>query len=257
VARVVSDAFAHLDRAKLPRHIAVIMDGNGRWAGARGLARTKGHAQGVDTVRMIIRSCRELGIGYVTLYAFSLENWNRPAAEIDALMMLLRGVLETEVEKLRKNDVRLNVIGRTDKLPVGVRQGLVKAMQATSECRSLVATIAISYSGRDEIARAAAKLAREAVAGEIDPETIDEVAFGAALDTADLPDPDLLIRTSGEMRLSNYLLWQLAYAEIYVTPTLWPDFDEPALAAALAEYAARQRRFGKTGAQMAGKETDR
>jgi len=241
---------AQMTGATLPRHVAIIMDGNGRWAQHRGLARAKGHAQGVEAVRTTIQSCRRLGIPYLTLYAFSLENWRRPELEILALMGLLRRVLKSEVAKLIKNDIRLNLIGRLDRLPPDIRAGLEEAVAQTAACRALTVTIALSYSGRDEIVRAATRLAAEARDGTLDVAAIDEAAFAARLDTADLPDPDLLIRTSGEMRLSNYLLWQLAYAEIHVTEGLWPDFDEGELVKALRSYAGRQRRFGKTGEQI-------
>ncbi len=247
-----ASALEHLDRSKLPRHIAVIMDGNGRWAKRRGLIRTKGHARGVETVRMIVKACRKLGVPYLTLYAFSLENWNRPPREVEVLMGLLAGVLRSEVDKLIKNDVRLKVIGRTERLSEKVRRGIVEAEERTAGCRSLQVNVALSYSSRDEIARAAAKLAAAAKAGTLDPAAIDETVFAAHLDTAGIPDPDLLIRTSGELRLSNYLLWQLAYAEIFVTDVLWPDFDEAELAKALAGFAQRERRFGKTGDQLDG-----
>ncbi|MDP8225296.1 MAG: isoprenyl transferase [Candidatus Lernaella stagnicola] len=239
-----------LDSSSLPRHIAVIMDGNGRWAKRRGFVRTKGHAQGVETVRMIIKACRRLDIPYLTLYAFSLENWNRPRPEVEALMGLLRGVLRTEVDKLIKNDVRLKAIGRRDQLTPDLREGIADAEQRSGSCRSLQVNVALSYSGRDEIVRAAAALARRVQNGELDPAQIDEALFAASLDTAGIPDPDLLIRTSGELRLSNYLLWQLAYAEIYVTDVMWPDFDEAELTRALETFGRRQRRFGKTGEQI-------
>ena len=239
-----------LSGAELPRHVAIIMDGNGRWAQRQGLPRAKGHARGVETVRMVIRACRRLGIPHLTLYAFSLDNWKRPTLEINALMALLRRVMKSEVAKLVKNNVRLNLIGRLDRLPPDVLAGLQQAVEQTAGGAALTVTIALSYSGRDEITRAAAKLARRAADGQLDPAAIDEAAFAAHLDTAGIPDPDLLIRTSGESRLSNYLLWQLAYAEIFVTDALWPDFDEHELVRALQNFAGRERRFGMTSEQI-------
>jgi undecaprenyl diphosphate synthase len=244
---------ATLDPSRLPRHVAIIMDGNGRWAKRRGLPRVAGHKRGATATRNVIRACRRLNIPYLTIYAFSLENWNRPESEVSTLMNLLSRTLAKEVVKLLKYDIRLWIIGRMDRLPPSLQRDLRHAMAETAHCRGMTLVVALSYSSRDEIARAAAALARLAAAGELAPEAIDEAALAARLDTAGIPDPDLLIRTGGERRLSNYLLWQAAYAEIYVTDVMWPDFDEAQLAAALADYARRERRFGKTSEQIVDK----
>lgn len=237
-------------RGRLPRHLAVIMDGNGRWAENRGLERARGHLEGVESVREVIKACRELAIPCLTLFAFSLENWRRPQVEIDALMDLLATVLVREVPKLNENDIRLRILGRPDRLPAGIVEKIAAAEAATSANRAMMLNVALSYSARDEIVRAAAALSREILAGRLAPEAIDEAAFAARLDTHGLPDPDLVIRTGGELRLSNYLLWQSAYAELYFTETLWPDFRAAELRRAVEEYAGRERRFGRTGRQV-------
>lgn len=242
--------FGPLAGARLPRHVAVIMDGNGRWATRQGLERTKGHARGVESLRAVVRTCRKLEIPYLTVYAFSLENWNRPRPEIELLLRLLRRVLKNETAKLDKYEIRLTAIGDRGKLPADVRELLAGVEAQTRDHRAMTLVIALSYSSRDEIVRAARRLAERAQAGELAPAAIDERLFAAQLDTAGIPDPDLLIRTSGEQRLSNYLLWQSAYAELYLTPVLWPDFGEAELVAALVEYARRERRFGRTGEQL-------
>lgn len=229
---------------KLPVHVAVIMDGNGRWAEQRNLPRAKGHEQGVKSVRMAIKACKKLGIKYLTVYAFSVENWNRPKAEINALMGLLRRFLRKEEREFHENRIRLRAIGRLDDLPSSVRTELNRVMKATAQYHEATLVLALSYGGRTEIAHAARELARQAKAGTLDPETIDEAAVAANLYAPDIPDPDLMIRTSGEMRLSNFLLWQLSYAEFYITDTLWPDFREEHLAEAVAAYGKRHRRFG-------------
>ncbi len=234
----------------VPRHLAIIMDGNGRWAQARGLPRVAGHEAGAESVREVTRACREKGIEALTLYSFSTENWRRPAEEVGALMGLLARYLVEERREILDNDVRLNAIGQLDRLPIPVRAALKELMHASRNNKGMTLTLALSYGGRAEIVEAARALARKAAAGRLRPDAIDEAAFAAELGTAGLPEPDLLVRTSGELRLSNFLLWQLAYAEIYVTPTAWPDFRRPQLDEALATFASRERRFGQTGAQV-------
>lgn len=227
------------------------MDGNGRWAEQRQLPRIFGHRQGVETVRAVVKECRALGIPHLTLYAFSSENWGRPAAEVAALMELLGMFLAQELETLMAEDVRLRVIGNTALLPAEVRQVLDDTIARTAGNSRLVLTLALSYGARDEILRAVRQLAAEVEEGRLSAADIDEQRIAAALDTAGLPDPDLLIRTSGEMRISNFLLWQLAYAELYFTEVLWPDFSAAELRRALDDFAARERRFGLTGQQTA------
>lgn len=229
---------------KLPAHIAVIMDGNGRWAEQRNLPRAKGHERGVESVRVAIKACRKMGIKYLTVYAFSVENWNRPRAEIEALMNLLKKFLRNEEREFHENHIRLRAIGRLSDLPKSVQRELNHVMQATEHYRDATLVLALSYGGRTELAYAARELARKAKAGTLDPESIDEGAIAANLYAPDIPDPDLMIRTSGEMRLSNFLLWQLSYAEFYITDTLWPDFREEHLQKAVEEYGRRHRRFG-------------
>ena len=225
------------------------MDGNGRWAEQRQMPRIFGHRQGVETVRAVVKECRALGIPHLTLYAFSSENWGRPAAEVAALMELLGLFLAQELETLIAEDIRLRVIGNTALLPAEVRQVLDDTIARTACNSRLVLTLALSYGARDEILRATRQLAAEVEQGKLATAEIDERRFSEALDTAGLPDPDLLIRTSGEMRISNFLLWQLAYAELYFTDVLWPDFTADQLHLALKDFAARQRRFGLTAQQ--------
>ena len=240
-------------RENLPRHLAIIMDGNGRWAKERNLSRIEGHRAGAESVRVIVRSCRKIGIPVLTLYAFSKENWQRPSREIQALWRLLSKYLKSELEEMMENSIRLNAIGDIKELPKSVHRLLVDTMDKTEANRDMILNLALSYSGRSEIVRAAQKLAATCMAKELQPAEIDEVIFANNLYTADMPDPDLLIRTSGEQRISNFLLWQMAYTELYVSPVYWPDFREPELMEALAEYQRRERRFGKTGEQK-GKE---
>lgn len=240
----------HIDPERLPKHIAVIMDGNGRWAKERGKDRVHGHYEGVLSVREIVNACGEIGIPYLTLYAFSTENWARPQAEVAALMELLVNTLRKEIEELRHKGVRLRVIGDVESLPPACQNGLAEAMEITKDNNRVTLILALSYSGRQEIVRAARKLAEAAVQGEILPQDITEAAFENHLFTADYPDPELMIRTSGEHRISNFLLYQLAYAELYFTPVPWPDFRKPHLLAALADYQQRERRFGKTSEQI-------
>ncbi|HPC61196.1 MAG TPA: isoprenyl transferase [Verrucomicrobiota bacterium] len=238
---------AHLSaeaKASLPRHVAVIMDGNGRWARQRHLPRIEGHRAGAESARAIIRAAGELGIKYLTLYAFSVENWNRPREEVDALMKYLVHYLKTETSELNKNNVRLEVIGQIYRLPEAVQDHLKKAIATLSRNNGLTLIMALSYGGRTEIVEAARRIGAEIKAGKLDPAEINEQVFAQHLYTRNFPDPDLLIRTSGEMRVSNFLLWQISYAELVVTPTLWPDFRKPQFYAALEEYARRHRRFG-------------
>lgn len=229
---------------RIPRHIAVIMDGNGRWARERGLPRIEGHRRGSEAVRACTAACMEAGVPCLTLYAFSRENWQRPAAEVKALMTLLERFLTERIAEIMERNIRLRAIGRLDDLPKKARQQLESAIEKSGGNTALTLTLALSYGARTEIADAAGKIAKEARAGTLDPATVGEETIAARLYTAGMPDPDLLIRTSGEMRVSNFLLWQISYAEIVVTPTLWPDFTKEDLFAAIREYARRERRFG-------------
>ena len=230
--------------ANLPRHVAVIMDGNGRWAKSRHLPRIEGHRRGADSAREIIRTAGELGIKYLTLYAFSAENWNRPKDEVDALMKYLVHYLKTETKELNKSNVRLEVIGQIHRLPDHVQEQLAKAIAALSKNNGLTLIMALSYGSRLEIVDAVRQISEKVKTGKLDPADITEEVISNHLWTRNVPDPDLLIRTSGEMRVSNFLLWQISYAELVVTPTLWPDFKQPQFIAALEEYAKRNRRFG-------------
>lgn len=234
----------------LPRHIAIIMDGNGRWAESRHLPRILGHRRGVETVRKIVTATREKQIPFLTLYAFSSENWRRPEDEVGALMGLLGHYLSSELRTMLQQDIRLQVIGDTSRLPANIRDILHETVQKTAANRAMTLILALSYGGRDELVTAARRIAVKALAGKIAVEEINDAEFAACLETNGIPDPDLLIRTSGEMRISNFLLWQIAYAELYFCDTLWPDFDEEQLRLALEEYARRQRRFGLTGEQL-------
>ena len=240
-----------IDPSRLPRHIAVIMDGNGRWAQAKGLPRSQGHVEGVNTVRRITEAASELGIGYLTLYTFSTENWNRPREEVDALMHLIVIAIERETPDLIKNNVRLGMIGDISRLPDEARERLQKCMADTAHCTGLTLTLALSYSSRWEITRAARLFAEDVAKGVRKPgEMAGDGIFSSYLTTAVMPDPDLLIRTGGDHRISNYLLWQIAYAEIYVTDTYWPDFSRRDFITAIANYQNRERRFGLTSDQI-------
>jgi undecaprenyl diphosphate synthase len=230
--------------ARRPRHVAVIMDGNGRWATDRGLARLEGHRKGADVVRDITTYARELEIPYLTLYSFSVQNWTRPPDEVAGLMLLLRDYCERERDTLMKNDIRLNTIGNLTRVPDFTREAVAKLVNDTADNRSMTLTLAIDYGGREELVAAVRRLAVDVRAKRINPESIDETALSSRLDTALLPDPDLVIRTSGEQRVSNFLLWQIAYAELHFTPVRWPDFGRPHFLAALEDFAARERRFG-------------
>jgi undecaprenyl diphosphate synthase len=227
-----------------PAHVAIIMDGNGRWAHARGLPRLEGHRQGVEAVRRAVRSAIEHGLRYLTIYSFSSENWRRPPDEVAMLMGLLKRFIRDDLTELNDNGVRVRIIGERDTLAPDIGSLLVEAESLTCENRGLTLTVAFNYGARQEIVGAARRLATEVGEGRLDAASIDQEAFAARLDTAEIPDPDLIIRTSGEMRLSNFLLWQSAYAELVFLPILWPDFDDAAFVSALNQYAARERRFG-------------
>lgn len=235
-----------------PAHVAIIMDGNGRWARRRGLPRLEGHRRGADAVRAAINGAKAQGIRYLTLYAFSSENWKRPDDEVGGLMNLLEYFLKRETKDLVKNRIRLRTIGRTDALPPAVREQLSAAIAATAQFTEHTLVLALNYGSRSEVTDAVRRLAADAVAGRLAPESIAWENIAAQLDTADIPDPDLVIRTSGETRISNFLLLQAAYAEFIFTPVLWPDFREADLAAAITEYHRRERRFGCTGEQVKG-----
>jgi len=234
-----------LDPAKLPIHIAIIMDGNGRWAKRRLLNRVKGHEKGADTVRTVVRTCRQIGIQFLTLYAFSTENWQRPRAEVSALMTLLKKYIVSEKNELHQQNIRINVLGEMESLPADVRTALNDIIALTRNNAAMTVNLALSYGGRAEIVKMVREIVLEVQAGRLAPEAIDAGLVARHLYTGTMPDPDLLIRTSGEMRISNFLLWQIAYAEIFVTPTLWPDFDREEFLAILRQYQARERRFGK------------
>ncbi len=228
----------------LPRHIAVIMDGNGRWAKKRHRPRIAGHHAGAEPVRKCVRTCAKLGLTHLTLYTFSIENWTRPKTEVIGLMAFLEEVLRREVLELDQNNVRLNAIGRLDALPAATRRTVDRSIEALSKNTGLVLTLCLSYGGRAEIVDAARRLSERVKAGELDATDIDEDQFRAALYDPSIPDPDLLIRTSGELRVSNFLLWEIAYSEIWVTETLWPDFTEAHLLDAIEDYMKRERRYG-------------
>jgi undecaprenyl diphosphate synthase len=234
-------------RGNLPRHIAIIMDGNGRWAKKRGLPRVAGHREGINSVREIVRICGEIGIKYLTLYTFSTENWRRPRAEVSALMTLLLRTIRKEVADLHKNNVRLSTIGSLQDLPEDARKAMEEAKQFLQNNTGLNLILALSYSGRKEILQAVQRLIEKKV------KDVDEKSFQRELYTADIPDPDLLIRTSGENRISNFLLWQLAYTEIFVSPVLWPDFREEQFYDAIHDYQERERRFGQVSEQLNSK----
>jgi len=236
--------------AKIPQHVAIIMDGNGRWARQRGLPRLEGHRRGVETVRTVVDAAREIGIRYLTLYAFSVENWKRPSDEVSGLMGLLDFFLRRELDNLVRNRVRLHTIGRTDELPANVRRELDRVKEVTKDFRDWNLVLALNYGSRTEVADAARAYAEAVQAGREQPSAAGWEAFSRYLYTAGLPDPDLLIRTSGETRISNFLLLQLAYAEMIFTPTLWPDFGRADLLAAVEEFARRERRYGLTTEQI-------
>ena len=239
---------SQINKENLPRHVAIIMDGNGRWAENNALHRVRGHQKGAESVRKIVTLSRNLGIEWLTLYAFSEENWKRPKHEVNALMKLLKRFLKGELKGMQENGIRLNTIGNTEKLPANTREVLLETIRQTSHNTNMVLTLALSYGGRQEILNAVQKIAHKVQKGEIKPTDITEERFSNSLYTRGMPDPDLLIRTSGEYRISNFLLWQISYSEIYITPTLWPDFGEKEFLKALTEYQRRDRRFGAIGA---------
>lgn len=235
---------------RIPEHVAIIMDGNGRWAKQRGLPRTDGHIRGQDALRATLRAAAEFGIRYLTVYAFSTENWSRPKEEVDALMSLLVSAIHSETPSLIEEGVRLEAIGNLSRLPEAAQQALRESIQATVACERITLIVALSYSSRDEILRATTQIAREVAEGRLSADSLTEETISAYLDTAAFPDPDLLIRTGGEERISNYLLWQAAYAELFFSSVYWPDFGREALREALEAYTARERRFGKTSEQI-------
>jgi undecaprenyl diphosphate synthase len=243
-----------IDFDRLPGHIAIIMDGNGRWALQKGKDRIYGHKKGVDAVREIIEAAAELGVRYITLYAFSTENWNRPWKEVEALMELMVHSLSTETDKLIKNNIRLKVMGDIDRLSELVRKSLDETLRRTSLCEGMTLIVALSYSSRWEIIRASRAIAESVKEGRIKPGDIDDKVFENYLTTSGIPDPEILVRTSGELRISNFLLWQIAYSELYFTETLWPDFGKEELYKAIIDYQKRERRFGKTSQQVHEKE---
>ena len=237
----------NLDPEKLPKHVAVIMDGNGRWAKKRMMNRVKGHEEGTESVRVIVRTSRDIGIKYLTLYAFSEENWKRPKHEIMALMGILKRFLKSELSEMLNNGIRLRAIGSIDRLPDDAKKVLLETIEKTSSNNDMVLSLALSYGGRQEITRAVKEIAMKVQSQELGVEDINDDIVSDNLYTSDIPDPDLLIRTSGEYRISNFLLWQIAYTEIYITPALWPDFREEEYLAALEDFQKRERRFGATG----------
>lgn len=241
-----------IDNERLPRHIAIIMDGNGRWAKRRNQPRVFGHRQGAKSVRKVVEATARLGINNLTLYAFSTENWNRPKHEIKTLMKLLVNALKNELGLMMKNNIRLNAIGHTDMMPPNVQQELQEVLDETKENTGLVLTLALSYGARQEILRAVQEISHKVKNNIISVENVDDNIINKHLYTQNLPDVDLLIRTSGEVRISNFLLWQIAYAELYFTDELWPDFNETSLHKAIADYQKRERRFGKTSEQITG-----
>lgn len=245
-----------LDSDRLPRHVAIIMDGNGRWAKKRLRNRITGHEEGAKSVREVVRCCRELGIPYLTLYAFSKENWQRPAAEVKGLWLLLKRFLASELPELIEQKIRLCHLGDPDGIPDDVLQALRNVIVKTSRYDKLVLNLAINYGGRQEIVRAAAQFASDVLQGKCEPDEITTETFSRYFFTSTIPDPDLVIRTGGEKRVSNFLLWQIAYAELYITDVLWPDFREGDFIKALKDYARRERRFGKISEQIGGKSTE-
>jgi len=239
-----------IDMNRLPRHIAIIMDGNGRWAKERGMTRIEGHRKGAESVRAVVRTCRKLGISVLTLYTFSQENWQRPRTEITALMELLVQYLQSEHDEMMEKGIQLRAIGEIERFPQSVLMALHRVVKDTEANRDMILNLALSYGGRSEIVRAAQKIGEKCSAGNLEPRMIDEALFSAHLYMGSLPDPDLLIRTSGEFRISNFLLWQIAYTEIHITQVYWPDFREAQLMEAIRDYQSRERRFGKISEQI-------
>ena len=246
----LSDKIQRLDQTRIPRHVAIIMDGNGRWAKQHGQERSFGHENGVLTVRQVTEIASEVGVKYLTLYTFSTENWDRPQDEVDALMNLIVVSIEKQTPDLIKNNVRLTTIGDMSRMPEFASSRLRKCMQDTSHCTGLVLCLALSYSSRWEIVEACRRMAVEVAEGALNPADIDDEMFAAHLATCDMPDPDLLIRTGGDLRVSNYLLWQIAYSELYFTSKYWPDFTKEDFVAAIDDFQSRERRYGKTSEQV-------
>ena len=240
----------NIDKSRLPRHVAIIMDGNGRWAKQRNLDRSQGHIEGVNTVRKVTEIASEIGIGFLTLYTFSTENWNRPKEEVDALMNLIVVAIERETPDLIKNNVRLTMIGDTGRMPQFACERLARCISDTSHCTGLTLCLALSYSARWEIVEDCRKIAKRVCDGELTSDSIDDDVFSDSLSTHGIPDPDLLIRTAGDLRISNFLLWQIAYAELYFTDVFWPDFTKDDFCRAIIDYQSRERRFGKTSEQV-------
>jgi undecaprenyl diphosphate synthase len=243
--KLITKLPAVLDPTKIPQHVAAIMDGNGRWAKQQGLPRIAGHQQGASTVRSLLHCCKDWGIANFTVYAFSTENWGRSAFEVDFLMRLFEGLLDSELAQLHAEGVRIRFLGDRSQVPVSLQKMMNKTIDKTANNQAVTFNIAINYGSRNEIMQACKSIAQKVKLGELDPQQLDEFLFTQHLDTHGLPDPDLLIRTSGEQRLSNFLLWQLAYTELYITNTLWPDFSNDEFTQAIADYQQRNRRFGK------------
>ena len=239
-----------IDAERIPRHVAVIMDGNGRWAVDRGLERNAGHREGIESVREIIRACRDYGVETLTLYAFSIENWNRPKNEVSELMRLLEEYLETELAEVMEHGAQVRSIGRLDRLPPSTRRAVEHAVAKTADNDGMKLVFALSYGGRAEIIDATRRIARDAELGKIDPEDLDEKTFASYLYAPDISDPDLLIRTGAEQRVSNFLLWQIAYSELHLSTEMWPAFRRPEFEAAILDYQGRERRYGLTGEQV-------
>ena len=244
------DIRTQIDMTRLPRHVAIIMDGNGRWAKAHGQPRVFGHRNGVKSVREVTEAAAEIGVQYLTLYAFSTENWGRPASEVNALMRLLVQTIRKEIKTLQDNQIRLQTIGDHSRLPAKTAQALLEAIEATRENTRMTLILALNYSAKWELTEATRRIARKVSSGQLDPDQITEQTIAEHLNTAGLPDPELLIRTSGETRISNFLLWQIAYAELVFTPVMWPDFRRPDFYQALLDFQHRERRFGKTSDQL-------
>lgn len=237
-------------KARIPEHIAIIMDGNGRWAQRHALGRIAGHKKGAEAVRTVTRTCREMGVKYLTLYAFSVDNWSRPSVEVDALMKLLAQYLESELAEMQQNGIRLNIIGDIRRLKSSVREKINEVRRKTEMNQGMVLTLALNYGGREDITDAAKRILEDILSGRFAQEDLNKDTFVKYLATSNMPDPDLLIRTSGEYRLSNFLLWQTAYTEFYFTEVLWPDFGRPELLSAIEDFQKRERRFGKTSDQI-------
>lgn len=247
------DFLSKINKANIPQHIAIIMDGNGRWAKSQGHLRVFGHKSGVKSVREITEACAEIGVPYLTLYAFSTENWQRPKFEVNALMSLLVDTIGKEMSTLQDNNIKLNAIGDLERLPEKTQKALMKGIEETKTNDRMTLTLALNYSSRWELTTAMKKIAQGVKNGDIQPDDIDEDLIHQHLDTSGIPDPELMIRTSGELRISNYLLWQLAYSELYFTDVLWPDFRKEHLYTAIIDFQNRERRFGKTGDQVSNK----